>query len=436
MKKSLVALAALAVAGIASAQSSVTLFGVVDASVSHYSSKAELANPFAVAPFVIPTGIKQSQTVLGNSGYNSSRIGFRGTEDLGGGLAASFWLESSMSNDDGAKALSNFNRRSTVSLSGGFGEVRLGRDYTATFWNDTVFDPFGTNGVGSSAIFGTNLRLSSLRGPGAAAGGSGSDNYVRTSNSIGYFLPPNLGGFYGQLQYALPETVKNSGLDQSQKGRYVGGRFGYANGPLDVAVAYGQSTAADTPSVVTGLVVGNSQQRKIDTLNLGASYDFGPAKLFAELSQAKDKNKLGTSAALAGLPYFVTTSQTDKYNGALVGVTVPVGAGLIRASYSRVKFSNGATPVVNVQNFFSTSNFDSTANQLALGYVHNLSKRTALYATIAKLKITDGQNSAVLGGQSIIQSNGTNPAGGVGNSPAGYTQRSSLGYDFGVRHSF
>ena len=436
MKKSLVALAALAVAGIASAQSSVTLFGVVDASVSHYSSKAELANPFAAPLFVVPTGIKQSQTVLGNSGYNSSRIGFRGTEDLGGGLAASFWLEASLANDDGSKSLSNFDRRSTVSLSGGFGEVRLGRDYTATFWNDTVFDPFGTNGVGSSAIFGSNLRLAILRGPGGASGGSGSDTYVRTSNSIGYFLPPNLGGFYGQLQYALPETIKNSGVDQSAKGRYVGGRFGYANGPLDVAVAYGQSTAVDTPSVVTGFVVGNSQQRKIDTLNLGASYDFGPVKLFGELSQAKDKNKLGTSTVLAGVPYLVNTNQTDKYNGALLGVTVPVGAGLIRASYSRVKFSNGAAPVFNAQNFFSTSNFDSTANQLALGYVHNLSKRTALYATIAKLKITDGQNSAVLGGQSIIQSNGTNPTGGVGNSPAGYTQRSSLGYDFGVRHSF
>ena len=436
MKKSLVALAALAVAGIASAQSSVTLFGVVDASVSHYSSKAELANPFAAPLFVVPTGIKQSQTVLGNSGYNSSRIGFRGTEDLGGGLAASFWLEASLANDDGSKSLSNFNRRSTVSLSGGFGEVRLGRDYTATFGNDPVFDPFGTNGVGSSAIFGSNLRLAILRGPGGASGGSGSDTYVRTSNSIGYFLPPNLGGFYGQLQYALPETIKNSGVDQSAKGRYVGGRFGYANGPLDVAVAYGQSTAVDTPSVVTGFVVGNSQQRKIDTLNLGASYDFGPVKLFGELSQAKDKNKLGTSTVLAGVPYLVNTNQTDKYNGALLGVTVPVGAGLIRASYSRVKFSNGAAPVFNAQNFFSTSNFDSTANQLALGYVHNLSKRTALYATIAKLKITDGQNSAVLGGQSIIQSNGTNPTGGVGNSPAGYTQRSSLGYDFGVRHSF
>ena len=436
MKKSLVALAALAVAGIASAQSSVTLFGVVDASISHYSSKSTLVNPFA-APTFAPTGINQSQTVLGNSGYNSSRLGFRGTEDLGGGLAASFWLESGMSNDDGKNALGSFGRRSTVSLSGGFGEVRLGRDYTATFWNDTVFDPFGTNGVGTSAIFGTNLRLAILRGPGGASGGSGSDTYVRTSNSIGYFLPPNLGGFYGQLQYALPETIQNSGVTQSQKGRYVGGRFGYANGPLDVAVAYGQSTAVDTPSVLTGFVIGNSQQRKVDTLNLGASYDFGPVKLFGELSQAKDKNQLGINQTIAGAPYFVTTSTTDKYNGALIGVTVPVGAGLIRASYSHVKFGNGTAPNLNQSfAFFNNTNFDATANQLALGYVHNLSKRTALYATIAKLNINNGGNSQVLGGQAVNQSNGTNPTGGVGNSPAGYAQRSSMGYDFGVRHSF
>jgi predicted porin len=438
MKKSLVALATLAVAGIASAQSSVTLFGVVDASISHYSSNSVLVNPFA-APTVVPTGIKQSQTVLGNSGYNSSRLGFRGTEDLGGGLAASFWLESGISNDDGKSGLGSFGRRSTVSLSGGFGEVRLGRDYTATFWNDTVFDPFGTNGVGTSAIFGTNLRLAQLRGPGAASGGSGSDTYVRTSNSIGYFLPPNLGGFYGQLQYALPETIQNSGVTQSQKGRYVGGRFGYANGPLDVALAYGQSTAVDFAGnvVVAGLPLAATQQRKIDTLNIGASYDFGPVKLFGELSQAKDKNQVNASAVINAAPYFYSLNQTDKYDGALIGVTVPVGAGLIRASYSHVKFGSGGAPNLNQSfAFFNPTNYDATANQLAIGYVHNLSKRTALYATIAKLNINNGGNSQVLGGQAVNQSNGTNPTGGVGNSPAGYAQRSSMGYDFGVRHSF
>src|SRR5262245_41618031 len=115
MKKSLVALAALAVAGVASAQSSVTLFGVVDAAISGYSNKSE-------TPL---NSITTSQTKLTNSGYNSSRLGFRGTEDLGGGLAASFWLEAALGNDDGTAGagINNFttgsnqffNRRSTVS---------------------------------------------------------------------------------------------------------------------------------------------------------------------------------------------------------------------------------------------------------------------------------------------------------------------------------
>src|SRR5688572_21319384 len=88
MKKSLVALAALAVAGAASAQSSVTLFGVLDAGISYYENENY-------------NGVKASRTDLSSSGYNSSRIGFRGTEDLGGGLAASFWLEAGLGNDNG-----------------------------------------------------------------------------------------------------------------------------------------------------------------------------------------------------------------------------------------------------------------------------------------------------------------------------------------------
>src|ERR1700761_382453 len=147
MKKSLVALAALAVAGVASAQSSVTLFGVVDASITGFRVQSQ--TPFGVT-------VTKNQNTLSNSGENSSRLGFRGTEDLGGGLAASFWLEAGLNNNDGTGAATggglDFNRRSTVSLSGAFGEVRLGRDYTPTFWNDTVFDPFGTNGVGTNLI--------------------------------------------------------------------------------------------------------------------------------------------------------------------------------------------------------------------------------------------------------------------------------------------
>eukprot|EP01136_Pigoraptor_vietnamica_P019548 Opistho-1_new@67290 len=150
MKKSLVALAILAAAGVASAQSSVTLFGIVDAAYTHGSGN----------------GVGSSdKNQLTNSGYNSSRLGFRGTEDLGGGMSASFWLEAGVNNDNGSGGLTNtnnqatgatggggltFNRRSTVSLASGLGELRLGRDYTPQFWNQTVFDPFGTNGVGTT----------------------------------------------------------------------------------------------------------------------------------------------------------------------------------------------------------------------------------------------------------------------------------------------
>jgi len=397
MKKSLVALAALAVAGVASAQSSVTLFGVVDASISSYSSTSRDLNGATLAdPFYLNQGsVKVSQRGLTNSGYNSSRLGFRGTEDLGGGLAASFWLEAPITNDDGATGVSTFARRSTVSLSGGFGEVRLGRDYTPTFWNHTVFDPFGTNGVGTNLVH-------------TAAADFG--HPTRASNTIGYFLPPNLGGFYGQLQYGFHEKVKYSpGLatpdvaNNSRTGRYVGGRFGYANGPLDVAIAYGSATVGDEFYVGT--------TTKVNTLNLGASYDFGPVKLFGEVSRLKNKVDYEVT------PLFTGGEPDADLTGYLLGVTVPVGAGLIRASYSRVKYDFN-----EVQLPFTPAAADPKASKLALGYVHNLSKRTALYATIARVSNKNGA-ALTVGGPAFINN-------------AVFTPKNSTGYDFGIRHAF
>src|SRR4051794_29661982 len=173
MKKSLLALAALtAFAGAASAQSSVTLFGIVDLAVTSVDNSS-----------------RDSVKSLSQDGINSSRLGFRGVEDLGGGLRAGFWLEGALGADTGCGGSGtlgspvavgttsttvnqstgapivginpgpttvsttpaaqtcigqNWQRRSTVSLMGNFGEVRLGRDYVATFWNLTTFDPFGT----------------------------------------------------------------------------------------------------------------------------------------------------------------------------------------------------------------------------------------------------------------------------------------------------
>ena len=325
MKKSLIALAVLASAGVASAQSSVTLFGIVDATLAF--GKGSVSN----------------KTQLANSGYNSSRLGFRGTEDLGGGMSASFWLEAGVANDNGSGAATNvnnqstgtstasagtqgltFNRRSTVSLGGGWGEVRLGRDYTPQFWNLTVFDPFGTNGAG------TNQMLASAAGvyPGGTSG-----VLVRASNSIGYFLPGNLGGFYGQLQHYRGENNNNVAND----GTGTSVRVGYANGPANAALSYG------TTKFATG---------DIKATNLGGQWDFGVAKLMGQYGRDR-----------------VSGGVTGK--GGLIGGLVPVGPGEIRLAYSTYKTNALGNP---------------KTNKIALGYVHNLSKRTAVYATYARLK--------------------------------------------------
>jgi len=348
MKKSLIALAAMAAAGVASAQSSVTLFGIVDATLAHGS------------------GSVSSKTQLTNSGYNSSRLGFRGTEDLGGGMSASFWLEAGLNNDSGAGANTNtnnqasgstggggltFNRRSTVSLAGGWGELRLGRDYSPQFWNLTVFDPFGTNGVGTTQTLNSIIT-------GVTA--------VRASNGIGYFLPPNLGGFYGQVQYYLGE---NNSVPSATKddGTGYGVRLGFASGPFNVALALSK----------TNYAAGDVKQD-----NIGGQWDFGMAKLMAHYS----RDSAGTVDA----------------KGWLIGTLVPVGAGEIRAAYSRYRTDAAGDP---------------TSKKFALGYVHNLSKRTALYATYARVKnsggASQGLNGAVTG-----------------------ANESSNGYDLGIRHSF
>ncbi|WP_422089078.1 porin [Variovorax sp.] len=413
-------MAALAVAGVASAQSSVTLFGVVDASISGYSNSSRdlkptvLNNNFGAPTYTNRGSVKVSRTALANSGYNTSRLGFRGTEDLGGGLAASFWLEAPISNDDGATGVSTFSRRSTASLSGGFGEIRLGRDYTPTFWNDNVFDPFGNNGVGSNLINTANGYNVTTGGAKDTGGFGGNQNYSRASNSIGYFLPPNLGGFYGQVMYAFHENDKYSGgqftpadsaTSKSRAGRYIGGRIGYANGPLDVAMAYGNSTVGDQ------FYAGTTDSVK--TFNLGASYDFGPAKLFGELSRAKNSRDYAITPITGARPDVDLT-------GYMIGVTVPVGAGLIRASYSAVKYDRN----LPFDYFNPANNLDPKANKLAIGYVHNLSKRTALYATVARVSNKNGA-ALTVGGPGFYKV-----------TDRVFTPKTSTGYDFGIRHAF
>ena len=129
MKKSLLALAVLgAFAGVASAQSSVTLFGTADLSGAYVKNDGS-----------------SKRLSLTQDGINSSQLGFRGVEDLGGGLKAGFIFLAGVNPDTGSANSKFWNRRSTVSLFTNGGELRLGRDYTPTFWNQTIFDAFVPN---------------------------------------------------------------------------------------------------------------------------------------------------------------------------------------------------------------------------------------------------------------------------------------------------
>jgi predicted porin len=407
MKKSLLALAALtAFAGAASAQSSVTLFGVVDVAARYQKNGS--------------AGELKTLTTDGNA---SSRLGFRGVEDLGGGLRAGFWLEGALAADTG-NALSTsattkctgtgtptaatcvtttapggaqtWQRRSTVSLLGAFGEIRLGRDYTPTFWDHTVFDPFGTNGVGAQANLmvqasasGSQTQSTILGVPGAGnITSQGQGTFVRANNTIGYFLPA-IGGLYGQAMVAAGEGLVGN--------KYYGARLGYAAGPINIAGAYGitPKTAGGPPQGASaGTVINSASNAMIDDLtawDVAGTYDFGVVKFWGQ--------------------YHEYTYGPRKQKNALAGITVPLGAGTIKATYGQV--GGGFVG----------------AKQYAVGYVYDLSKRTALYAHAAQID-NDPSSTFVVG-------NGTGPSLAGGTGPANMKPgEKSTGYEFGIRHSF
>lgn len=231
MKKSLLALAVLAsVAGIASAQSSVTIYGIVDAGIT-----AERG------------GANGSITKLATGVQQGNRLGFKGTEDLGNGLKANFQLENGFDLDTGATRQGGrlFGRQAYVGLSGNFGAVNLGRQYDPIFVVMDTIDPFSTGLTGAT---------SNLMNPGN----------VRTDNSITYSTP-NLQGFSGTLLYGAGEQAGDSSL-----GRTIGASLGYANGPVVLMAAYDKVNAtAAAGSVDMKLIL------------VGGTYNFGPATLHA-----------------------------------------------------------------------------------------------------------------------------------------------------------
>lgn len=364
MNKTFTALALGLSATVATAQSQVAIFGVLDADLAHYKLN----------------GV--SKTLVGSSGHLPSLLGLRGTEDLGGGYTAGFFLESTLLNDTGGGlgvgGAFSFNRRSTVGIATPWGEVRMGRENPVTFWNHIVFDPFNGSGPGSAL----NTAI------GAGGNGAASANplaFVSVGNSVSYLwgYAPNaqsyLGrGFFGHVMHALSETSAGS----PPVGRYTGARVGYAQDRFHGSVAYAVSRGPGAYGAPAGL--------RHKEFNLGASYDFGFARLMAHGG-------------------FNETDVADtRYTHWGVGAVIPVGSsGKIPVSYRRTSRDNAA---------------GGGAQQFAVGYVHALSKRTSVYTAISRLENRGGDTFTFRGGNG-----GTSGLLGGG---------SGTGYDIGIKHFF
>jgi len=310
MKKTLVAMAVMAVAGVASAQ--VTLYGKIDAGVEYKDAGG-----------VTTTKIASGQ-------FSGSRWGMKGSEDLGGGLSANFQLEGGFSLDTGITGQTSgtgtaagsagqariFGRTAQVGVSGAFGTVTLGRQYTPT---DNVLwmpDPMGTTGALAGPMY-------------AVFSGTGTYDTLgngRQNNAVSYSIP-SMNGLNAQLMFAPDE----SDVDAH---RYVGANMSYAAGPLTAAVAWESTTATNATKSTTGWL-------------LGGAYDLGAFKLGGEV--------------MGG-----TTSTDSTTTGWYLGASAPVGAATLSAGYANAKVTTAAS-------------VETKSNAWGINATYSLSKRTNVY---------------------------------------------------------
>lgn len=350
MKKSLIALAVLAASGAAMAQSSVTLYGIVDAGFG--TSKAGVG------------AASVTQTTVFGSGLNNSRWGLKGSEDLGGGLKANFVLENGFSTDTGNTVSSTqaFSRAANVGLSGSFGAVTLGRNYTA--YDDlrgatnmhfdtnlaTTGTVWGRSGTTLATIAGTTNTIASTHS-------SVADYSSRVDNSIA-FRSDVYGGVSGALVTSLGENkgVGVGGVNVAAS-RNVSMHVKYAAGPLLVGVAYQTQKAQN--GTTTLLSTGTADTNY--TLIAG-SYDFGIAKVTGGYNIAKAK---------------ATNTEDKEYQ---LGVSVPLSA------VANVSF--GYSSADGEVNGVDTTD---AAGYSVMGY-YDLSKRTRLYAGLNRTKAENAAN--------------------------------------------
>jgi predicted porin len=329
---------------------------------------------------VVDLGLRSAHNSNGSlksmaSGANStSRLVFRGTEDLGGGMSAGFHLESSFAADTGVTGTGPqfWDRQSTVSLTTPWGELRLGRDWTPVYTGFVFGDPWINVGVGAGSNF---LNASASTAYQRAFGSALNPTTLsRSNNAVEYWLPGNLGGVYGHLMVSPGEGGNASGSF-----RYRAGRLGYKTPAYDVAAYTGDTRIDATGSSLVQTGVYGSWVVQPGMSVMGS----------VTRSSYRDSKQL-------------------HWMG---GIRAGVGPWVLKASYNRVDQQGvdaaGASIAAN------------DVRQFAIGADYLLSRRTVLYVTAASLKNQGNARFAIPGGPGVAAAGS-----------------SSSGYDLGLRHSF
>ncbi|MEO8407057.1 MAG: porin, partial [Oxalobacteraceae bacterium] len=280
---------------------------------------------------------------------HSSRIGFKGTEDLGGGLSAIFQIENRFNADNGTQSgASLFSGPAFVGVAGGFGTVKMGRNWsTIDSVSSAAIDPFEGDGIAG---------LNTVTRP-------------RINNTVTYETP-EMSGFGGQAQYILgekPATV--NGIPLARRDQNDGYAVGvhYNNGPIYLGAGYG--------------VEENTHRSNIWAVS--GSYAFGPAKIALGYDQKDSK--------IAG---------QEKAKNWVVAGTYAIGSGLIKAAYNRTTDGRDNTLNLVAGPAIDGGTFDKI-QKVSIGYQHNLSKRTSLYADIARTKYTLDSDSRSANGVGV-----------------------------------
>lgn len=382
-KKTLIfAAASAAFASAAHAQSSVTLYGLVDAGLTYVSNEVSSTSD------VTAGGLSNGKAMFGLTGGNvqQSRWGLRGVEDLGGGLKVVFNLESGFDVTNGKTANNSlFNRQAVVGLASDYGTVTMGRQY------DSMVDylaPISATGSWGGTYFAHVDDADNLNAT------------FSTNNSIKY-QSPNYAGFSMNGMYGFSNKA---GGFASNRAYSVGAGYTYAG--LQVAAAYLQLQGLNSGN--TNGAVQNSALLALDIQNqrtwgLGANYAFGPAVVGTLFTQTRYQDKLADISV--------------RYNNFEVNARYNfTPAFFLGAAYTYTQGLRN-TPVSG-----DTNNRSAHWNQFGLMADYSLSKRTDLYAeSVAQI----GANNAV--GANMTQINGTD---------APSASKSQYLVSAGIRHRF